>query len=157
MSGMWRFQMAPGLCHWLGFVYQIFCCDGCDAVDGIFELGCYKLYDTSSGPPLRQRGRLSKGESFLVKPTANSQRVLLLSPRSSSPLALYRLFTMVSTPSQDGGDGCKKEDRWIPFQMRWWFTGSLFLLLCVYVGKNEMCLCTQVAQISSLYSWNWYF
>ena len=44
--------MAPGLCHWLGFVYQIFCCDGCDAVDGIFELGCYKLYDTSSGPPL---------------------------------------------------------------------------------------------------------
>lgn len=105
--------MAPGLCHWLGFVYQIFCCDGCDAVDGIFELGCYKLYDTSSAPPLRQRGRLSlslsKGESFLVKPTANSQRVLLLSPRSSSPLALYRLFTMVSTPSQDGGMDVKKK------------------------------------------------
>ena len=101
----------PWVVSLLGFVYQIFCCDGCDVVDGIFELGCYKLYDTSSAPPLRQRGRLSLQGRILFGKTysqlTESRRESYYSPLS--PLALYRLFTMVSTPSQDGGMDVKKK------------------------------------------------
>jgi hypothetical protein len=125
--------MAPGLCHWL-----------CECVCGIcirnlllgwmrfedetelekrtlfVELGCYKLYDTSSGPPLRLRGRLLllplQGRILFGKTYTHTQLtvresnkgVLLLSPLffllrlSLSPLWLSTVCSLWFLLHQEG-------------------------------------------------------
>lgn len=134
------------------------------------ELGCYKLYDTSSGPPLRLRGRLLllplQGRILFSKTythTTTTQWESRIRESCYSPLFFFLLRLSLSPPSGSlpsvhygfysiRRDGCKKIDE---FHSKWDDDSPALTPSVVYTcggGKKAKCVCVYTHKLPGFFS-----